>query len=71
MEDSIEHEGAIFERLGKCPCGRPVYANVDEGTAGLIHLTPTCVAFDRMEPSDFVAWMRRSFGILDTPPGVN
>jgi len=44
-----------------CPCGKKWYYNVDEETAAVIHEEPRCEAFERLEPDEYAAYVRKHY----------
>lgn len=54
--------------LGKCPCGAQLYGSVDP--PAVAHSMPYCAEFNRMEPDEFLTYVRRSRGIPDSQPMV-
>lgn len=55
----------IVEPLGLCVCGRKIAANADKGA--VVHEVPYCEAFLKLDPLDFLTYVRRSRGIPDPP----
>jgi hypothetical protein len=49
------------EHLGLCPCGKEIGANA--ATGAVVHGIPPCEAFLKLEPTEFLAYVRRSRGI--------
>ncbi len=42
-----------------CVCGQQVFAGtLKDGDPAIIHKLPMCSDFDRLEPDDFLAWLR-------------
>jgi hypothetical protein len=55
--------GPEYEDLGLCPCGKKIGAN---GPAGhVIHELPACKAFMKLDPVQFLAYVRRSRGVTE------
>lgn len=53
--------GVKFEPLGRCPCGGEIAAADDP--PAVAHSVPYCLSFEKMEPVEFLAYVRRSRGI--------
>lgn len=51
-----------------CSCGQKVHSFNEQGTFGLIHEEPICEPFERMEPLEFVTWLRKKKGLPSPHP---
>ena len=49
------------EDLGLCPCGQQIGANAQ--TCEVVHGIPPCRPFVELNPTEFLAYVRRSRGI--------
>ena len=64
-------EGVEYTFVSECPCGQPVYANTGEEAPGLIHLSPMCEMFDKLEVDEFAKWLRiQKIGMHVDPSGL-
>lgn len=64
MKEPPPPRSAKFESLGKCPCGGDIAASSGARPA-VAHSIPYCLEFKRLEPTEFLAYVRRSRGIPD------
>lgn len=48
-----------------CLCGSQIYA---DDNYGLLHELPVCEPFARMEPDEFVTWLRKQKGLPSPHP---
>ncbi len=53
------------EDLGLCACGRRIYADAEQ--CAVVHELPYCEKFLRLEPLEFLRYVRRSRGLPDPP----
>ena len=63
MENSRKIEIPNPRDLGLCPCGRRIFASVDQ--VAVIHEVPYCKQFFELEPLEFLIYVRRSRGITE------
>jgi hypothetical protein len=54
----LEHD------LGLCPCGQPIFASSEP--AAVIHGIPYCEQFLKLEPDEFLTYVRRFRRISDS-----
>lgn len=59
----IQKKTVVMEHIGICPCGKNIFASRDEPC--IAHDAPLCEAFDKMDPDEFVTYVRRSRGLPD------
>lgn len=60
------------ELEGKCPCGGTFTAGYDgEDVPGVMHTEPACERFSKLEPDEFLRYVRRSAGIVAPWDNVN
>jgi hypothetical protein len=59
-----ELENLTAISIGLCKCGRQIYAGKDK--VAVVHALPYCKAFVRLDPVEFLRYVRRSRGIPDS-----
>jgi hypothetical protein len=60
----MDFKGIEAEDLGICPCGRRIYGN--RKLFAVIHEAPICDQFRKLEPDEFLKYVRRFRGITDS-----
>lgn len=56
-------EDLEFQNLGLCICGQQIGINYE--TQCVAHFEPRCAEYNRMEPLEFLQWVRKKKGIPD------
>lgn len=62
----MKKKTVIMEHLGTCPCGKNIFVSVDDRCVA--HDAPLCEAFSKMDPEEFITYVRKSRG-LPPPEG--
>jgi hypothetical protein len=54
----VDGKEVRFQALGNCPCGQPIAADLEGGGVG--HMVPYCEPFLRLEPTEFLRYVRQA-----------
>lgn len=55
----------IMKELAFCPCGKKIFVPEKLDMMAVAHEIPYCLAFIKLEPHEFLRYVRLSMGITD------